>query len=490
VNARDWTARASSGVRTPGGLTLLALVVVGFLVRVAAMMAVRPIVYGLYDSGTYLAGAVGDKPGGIFADTHHAVGYSVFLRVVGWFTDSGSVLAMVQHGLGLGSGVLIWSALRRLGATIPVAAVGAIAVLWNFELVQLEHSILSEALYVPALAAGFAAAVWAATSRIRRAVPLAVVAGLSAAIAYSARYPGVVWIAVVLVLVVFAGRDTAVRGRIIRGAAVALGSFVLLVSYVAAQGGALDMGLDFFPGEGWNAYAGIAATADCKRFTPPPGTRKLCDKTPLSKRPTSPEYYTWNGGSPAFKLEPRGFPYSDALFARFAAAANASSAARTGAVAPSAGPLDRYTQPLVRYLGPSGALASFVSANLEQEAYERDASRKVFDLAPISYGSPGTGFEDTKQVVRISGGMLLILIALSAIALIRARRYRLEMLACWAFVYANWVVAGSYNPRYAVPLAIVGVLAGCFAVMGLMERRRPDGPVGSPEAMARPAGGW
>ncbi|CAB4951369.1 unannotated protein [freshwater metagenome] len=463
--------RVTEPVRTPAGLTLLALVAVGFVIRVGAMMAVRPIAYGLYDSGTYLAGAVGDKPGGVFADTHHAVGYSVFLRFVGWFTDSGSVLAMVQHGLGLVSGVLIWTALRRLGANIAVAAIGAIAVLWNFELVQLEHSILSEALYVPALAAGFSAAVWAATTRARAAVPLAMLAGLSAAVAYSARYPGILWIAAVIVIAVFAGQRSGLKARALRGAAVGIASLVLLLSYVGAQGGALNMGLDFFPGEGWNAYAGIAAAADCKRFTPPPGTRKLCDKTPVSKRPTAPEFYTWNGASPAFKLEPRGFPYSDALFAKFAAAASASVTAR-GAVdaAPSGGPFARYTQPVVRYLGPSGALASFLAVNRSQEAYERGASQAVFQLAPISYGSPGTGFEDMKQVVRISGGMLLILIAVSALALIRARRFRLEMLACWAFVYINWVVAGTYNPRYAVPLAVVGVLAGCFALMGLLDR--------------------
>src|SRR4051812_30016426 len=70
---------------------LTVLLLGGALLRLGMMLAIRPISYGLNDSGTYLAAASGpDKF--LFYDLHHAVGYSVYLDVVGPLVQNGANL--------------------------------------------------------------------------------------------------------------------------------------------------------------------------------------------------------------------------------------------------------------------------------------------------------------------------------------------------------------------------------------------------------------
>ena len=50
----------------------------------------------------------------------------------------------------------------------------------------------------------------------------------------------------------------------------------------------------------WNLYGRVAPWADCTKFTPPPGTRQLCEATPPSSRHArSAESYIYNTTSPA-----------------------------------------------------------------------------------------------------------------------------------------------------------------------------------------------
>ena len=56
-------------------------------------------------------------------------------------------------------------------------------------------------------------------------------------------------------------------------------------------GSELDMGV----------YPAVGPVAQCDRFTPPPGTRSLCERTPPDERPTRDWYY-WDPNSPGRKL--------------------------------------------------------------------------------------------------------------------------------------------------------------------------------------------
>ncbi len=489
---RRWAALrrlGAPGTWTPAEVVFGLLVLGGLLLRVLALRAVRPINYGLFDSGTYLSGAVGDRAGGLFYDIHHPVGYSVWLRVIGWIISSGTQLAVIQHALGMLAGVLLWFALRRIGIPWVLAAVGSAAILINLEVIQLEHSIMSEAVYIPVLVGAFVAAAYAATTHGKRSLALAVGAGLLGGIAYTARYPGLLWLPVVALLPLFIAPLSEWRTGVVRAVAIGLGGLAVLVPYLAAQNSATGLGITVFPGAGWNAYSSVAPFADCKLFKPPAGTRKLCDKTPVAKRPRQAEYYTFGGDSPATKLEPRGYPYSDDKFAAFAAAAGPSVARYTKPKTGLGARIDKYTDAAENYTEHSTALTPIAARNPPQEVYEATLPGTLFDLAPMGVGSSANTFDDVKGVLRVHGWWIITGGILTLIAVLYARRLRLASLACWVFVVGNWIAAGGYNARYAVPVGVVAVLATVFAITGIVSRAR--GTRGAePSGSVAPTGGW
>jgi hypothetical protein len=54
------------------------------------------------------------------------------------------------------------------------------------------------------------------------------------------------------------------------------------------------------PASGWHLYARVAPFADCRQFTPPPGTAALCERTPPVDR-SGPDFYLYTPQSPARK---------------------------------------------------------------------------------------------------------------------------------------------------------------------------------------------
>jgi hypothetical protein len=50
----------------------------------------------------------------------------------------------------------------------------------------------------------------------------------------------------------------------------------------------------------YNLYGRVGHFADCRRFTPPPGTRSLCERRPPSER-AGPLFYVFDGRSPAVR---------------------------------------------------------------------------------------------------------------------------------------------------------------------------------------------
>jgi hypothetical protein len=60
-------------------------------------------------------------------------------------------------------------------------------------------------------------------------------------------------------------------------------------------------GLRSAPSPGWYLYGRVAQFADCSRFTPPPGTRALCQRIPSSRRPSAYSYM-FTAQSPGVRL--------------------------------------------------------------------------------------------------------------------------------------------------------------------------------------------
>src|SRR5687767_13038198 len=120
-----------------------ALLVAGLGLRLAFMLAYRPAFVGYSDTAVYISGAKGD----LFWDPLRVAGYSAFLRVAHGISAELSFTTLVQHALGVGTALLLYATVRRVGGSPWMAFVPAAIVLLGGDQVFFEHALLSETLY-------------------------------------------------------------------------------------------------------------------------------------------------------------------------------------------------------------------------------------------------------------------------------------------------------------------------------------------------------
>lgn len=464
------------------------LVLAGVALRLAFMSGIRPIVYGLNDSGTYMAAANGY---GFFFDVHHATGYSMFLSLVSPVVQTGVGLAVLQHAMGLAGGVLLYYAGRAFGGPRWAAAVCAGAYLLSIDIVALEHSILSEALFLPLVCVVvFAAARLYRAERSRSILLFAALLGAASAISYTARYTGGA-LFMAAPLLALALPSATIRTRLLSATTTAAVVVAIVGSYVVAQDRALGIGLSPFPGHGWNKYTALAPGADCSRFTPPPGTRVLCESA-TQRAGKSPEFYSWDPASPARRLEARGFPYSDAKFSAFADAVEAG--AKSGSqTSQDPGFLDRllgipdnvggWLTSTTRHAGTVYGSASYFAdlryQSLVVEANERVLAAGLLELPPMTFHAPIQPLQDLRPFMRVTGPTALIALLIAFIALPRMGRRRAAFCVTMMLVMLAWTIAGQL-PRYSIPtfvlsLSLLPVAASTF------QRGREPSEGGKPE---------
>ncbi|HKP89285.1 MAG TPA: hypothetical protein VJT75_04860 [Thermoleophilaceae bacterium] len=274
-------------------LALLLLLAAGVFLRVLLMVEYRPAVLSNPDSARFLHFAhFGD---GLFEDHFGPSGYAAFLKVTRAVWDRFEATIALQHLFGIAAALLLYAALRRVGAPRWAALVpAAIGLLWG-DLVYLEHSPLSESPFVLLVAAGLYAAV---RGLDRDGRSLAWLAGAGALLATAALFRNVgIVLPPIAVVWAFAAVTGPWRPRLVAAGAVAGAAALVIGAYVALA--AIDGGTTGMSDvSGWNLYGRAAPFADCEQFDPPEGTRFLCERRPASKRPGS-LYYLWFDGSPA-----------------------------------------------------------------------------------------------------------------------------------------------------------------------------------------------
>jgi hypothetical protein len=303
---RPRTARALMRLRRdPVLLALVVVLGVGLLLRVYFLLVWRPAITGYSDTGIYFDGAVG-PPSRLWTDPIRVVGYSMFLRLLHGISPHLILVVISQHALGCATALLLFHAVRRCGGPRGLGLAPAAVVALGGDQLFLEHAALSDALFIFLLAATLYCALRASERR-----PVwAALAGIAAGLAVWDRETGLAIIAVIGIWLVFsAGRPT--RRTLALGALSLALSITTVGAYVAwrhiASG---EPGL-LTSNSAWNLYGRVAPWADCTKFTPPRGTRALCETTPVSRRryptpaspkPRSSEYYIYDPGSPAYRL--------------------------------------------------------------------------------------------------------------------------------------------------------------------------------------------
>lgn len=264
---------------------LAALLAVGALLRLLAMLAYRPALIGYFDTPVYATGARGE----LFWDPLRTVGYSFFLRVMHGVSDSLSFTTLVQHGLGMATALLLYGAVRRGGGPPWLGLIPAAVILLGGDQLLFEHALLSEALYTFLTAAGLYLAVRALDGS-RWIWPAA--AGALFALATTVRLGGLLILPLVVLwfLLVPAPRR---RDRVLRATAAAAASGAVLLAYLAIAHAQTDE-WTFSRHGAYNFYGRVATFADCGEFDEPAGTEALCEETPPHER-YSPQWYIFIG---------------------------------------------------------------------------------------------------------------------------------------------------------------------------------------------------
>jgi hypothetical protein len=453
-------------------LPLVALLAVGVALRVVATVGFWPAYIANPDAFSYLDAAGGD----LFKYAERPSGYPFFLRVADWgLFGHLPLLVALQHVLGLVSGVLMYLAMVRFGASRPLALVPAAVVLLTGDQIFFEHAVLSEALFGMLVVA---AVYCAARTLDAGALPWAAAAGALLATAATVRTVGLFMLPL-LALWLALTRPGRVRVRLAPVLACGAAALVIVGAYVVAQRDATGF-TGFARTSGWSLYARVAPFADCSQFTPPDGTAGLCEPGVPSEMRPGATFYHHNSSSPAWRVfgpPPNGNSELRA-FAREVIVNQPFAYARIVAK-----DTLRYIDPDIgRYrayngTGPGGL--SFNDPNPEFLPRSLEQIRLHWHAVSFHdrFGAVLRGYQDA---IRIHGYLLPLLVLLALIGLWPATRRERAGIALMAGLTVTAVMVPSatlfYSWRYLVPLLPLLVAAALLGGYALLRRLRSEPP--------------
>jgi hypothetical protein len=275
----------------------VALVVFGALLRIAACLAWWPMIPTFADSWPYAVYAAHHP----FGDVQHPAGYSLFLAFLGLFSRQVAVVTVVTHVIGVVTGCLLYAAVKRLTGSAWPALLAAAFVLLNADQVYQEQLVASEPLSAFLLVLTLYAGVRLFDSRAHR-LHWSVAVGALAAATTIVRTESIFLAPVVALAIIVALWPSLRRNwRNVQFPIVMLLVWgVMLVGYGLAKQAATGSFV-VGPAPGWQEYGRAATFANCKLFTPPPGTRGLCESTPPANR-FGHDHYLYDPTSPAVRL--------------------------------------------------------------------------------------------------------------------------------------------------------------------------------------------
>ncbi len=477
------------GWRSPA-VALGAVLAVGAVLRLLMVLAWQPGLFGWPDAASYINVSQGE----LFSNELRPAGYPLVLLILHAITPSITLVVVVQHLLGLATAALLYLAVGRTGAPRALGLIPAAIVALGGDGIFLEHAPISEAVFTFLVAAALYAA---ARSLGDRGLAWPMLLGLILATAASVRVvalPLVFLLAVALVAVTAA----PLRHRLATGAAVAAGALAVLVPYqVAAE---LSVGKSGLSRNGaWNIYGRVAPFADCATFTPPPGTERLCETTPRSRRPLT-AHYTFNWYySPAIRS------FGDPHSATRQQTAQVTAFARAVILNQPLDYAEEVGAGLLRYIAPEsfrgyGGGPSYRGLVHREILFHRTFQTLGREVAAEYYTDAGRFTADRtllsalrgwESVTRVQGALFLALAALAAGAPLLTRGLLRHASIVFVLVAGTLLVIPvatvEFSARTAVPgfgpLGAAAALGLCGLVAAVRARRRSPALTRSPQPL-------
>jgi hypothetical protein len=464
---------------------LLALLAAAIAVRAWMMLAYGPAFVGFGDSHEYVTAALV----GVFHDVQKPAGYPIFLVVLHALSDSLTFAILVQHALGLATGLLLYGAVRHSGAPRWLGLLPAAVAFFGGTGLLLEHSLLADPLFSFLQALGVYCAARALAGRA--AARWALGAGLCVGASFWVKTVGLSSLPVLVPVLALGAAGTPRRRLTLAGLAGAC-SLALVLGYVGVQ--ALATGyVGYERQDAWNLYGRVATFVDCRHFTPPPGTRFLCPSQPPGRR-LSESYYQYATAAPAVRRYggPAKAPAAaNATLQRFSLAAiRRQPLAYAGAI----------LQSLALYISPR-LVEGYTPTSIREALLEAKGTRSIEPTLaayyPDAHGYRGSAADESaldfyERHTRIEGPLLvaMLLAALAGTVLLRGRERACALLfTLTALCSVALAAAGnSYDARYGYPAfgpLAAGAALGAWALSSrLRALRRP--PAGAPAGTRRP----
>ena len=258
-----------------------------------AFTAWWPAVTTLADSIPYSGYADADPLG----DPQHPAGYPTLLALFGLVSRDLAVAIAIQHALGILSGLLFFAAVRRMVRSPWPALAPAALILLSADIVYLEHTIMSEGPFLATLSLALYASV-RTIDETNPWWPWPIAAAALIVVATVIR-PAAAFMLPVLLLAMVMAQERPWRERIRAPIATAGVAMVLLGGYALVNLIANNR-FEVGPTQGWHLYGRVAQFADCTQFTPPDGTKALCESTDPRQRP-GVRFYLYLPDSPAWR---------------------------------------------------------------------------------------------------------------------------------------------------------------------------------------------
>jgi Dolichyl-phosphate-mannose-protein mannosyltransferase len=460
-------------------LALIILLAIGIELRIAIWVAWDPVVANVSDELRYVIQA----REGVFIDPGAPGGYAMLLRALHFVASEVELVVLVQHLLGIATALLLYGAVRRVGAPLCAAALTAGAVLLSGDQVFLEHALLTESTFGFLLAVSVYAAVRAlepsAEPRLWRLTASDLwiaLAGLALGLAVWVRAPAIALIPLLALWFAWASGGSRVQ-RLSRAAlAGGVGVAAVLVYFSLNALSGPNFGLTQDGASGWTLYSRVGQFADCERFDPPDGTEFLCQSSDPDSRP-GPDFYGWEPGSPAV----REFQHSPIGGDRLGEFASAAIRAQPGDyLAAVANDSVRYFLPSVtdnRVL--SGTNYDYIDAGYRPPDVE-DIHAQIQTYYPGEQLDVETGVADTlsdvQNILRVHPALMLVALILGvAGAVVGAGNPRRLIVLLLAFALTTLVFPAAvaiYSARYTVPVAGLFVAAGAIGTWLIIGRIR------------------
>ncbi|GAA3950579.1 hypothetical protein GCM10023085_36520 [Actinomadura viridis] len=492
-----WAIRPNLRARSVLSLAPFLLAFTGAVaVRWTVILGYPGVLWFTGDSYFYLGHALDPDP-----SASKSLGYSFLLTLLEP-AHSLTLVAVLQHLMGLAVAVMVYALLRRAGLPGWAATLFTLPILYDAYQIELEHLLMSEAFFTFLIAAALTLLLWRTpppdgTGGKGRRGPawwMALAAGLLLGYAVLVRSAGAPLVPVVLLCLL--ARRGGLRPALLFGTAAA----VPLIAYAAWFHGTYGT-YALTTSDGLFLWGRTAPFADCAKMRPPSHQRALCLSDELRAEGRAPGNLIWRSEAPPRILyEDVTDPENNEILRDFAVRAIL------------AQPGD-YLRAVGDGLGMAFSPRRFPHPTASTEALYHFPGRPHVFPGGRSWGGEGsTALSDAmryerstalsrvvrphadrliayQRAVHLPGPALGLLFAAGAAGILAARDRRGVLMAwtCAATLLVFPIASADFDYRYVVPAMPFACLAAGLALTRAFPRARPartggDGPEAEAEA--------